>query len=148
ARAAGRSRLVTLPPVQNLGEPLRKYLPWAGVTRPELFADDETRAPLTFHDLRATGITWRAVRGDDPLKIQRAVGHRSLTTTQRYIREAEVIGQDIGIPFPTIPPAILATTLANLAALSPQSPSNQAHPAPLAKGCNTPCNPATPATPS
>jgi integrase len=148
ARAANHTHLIKLPPVQNLGVPLRKYLPWAGVTRPELFADDETRAPLTFHDLRATGITWRAVRGDDPLKIQRAVGHRSLTTTQRYIREAEVIGRDIGEPFPPIPAALLATGLANLAAPSPRSPSNQADPADPATGCNTPCNGATPATPT
>ena len=61
---------------------------------------------ITFHDLRATGITWRAVRGDDVLKIQRAVGHRSLMTTQRYIREAEVIGRDIGEPFPALPKGI------------------------------------------
>lgn len=107
ARTAGRTRLVTMPPMEDLSERLRQYLPWAGVTRPELYADDETRARLTFHDLRATGITWRAVRGDDALKIQRAVGHRSLATTQRYIREAEVIGRQIGEPFPALPSAVL-----------------------------------------
>jgi integrase len=102
ARAEGRTRLVQMPPAGDLSEHLRRYLRWADVTRAELFADDETRAPLTFHDLRATGITWRAVRGDDVLKVQRAVGHRSLATTQRYIREAEVIGRDIGKPFPSL----------------------------------------------
>lgn len=102
ARAEGRARLVRMPPVRELSDQLRRYLGWAGVTRAELFADDETRAPLTFHDLRATGITWRAVRGDDALKIQRAVGHTSLATTQRYIREAEVIGREIGVTFPPL----------------------------------------------
>jgi integrase len=114
ARAEGRKRLVNMPPMCDLPDQLRRYLPWAGVTRAELFADDETRAPLTFHDLRATGLTWRAVRGDDALKIQRAVGHKSLATTQRYIREAEVIGRDIGEPFPALPLGLLATSLTSL----------------------------------
>lgn len=114
ARAEGRARLVVMPPACDLPDQLRAYLPWAGVTRPELTADDETRAPLTFHDLRATGITWRALRGDDVLKIQRAVGHKSLATTQGYIRAAEVIGCDVGAPFPPLPAEILATHLASL----------------------------------
>ncbi|MEZ4301534.1 MAG: site-specific integrase [Polyangiaceae bacterium] len=124
ARAEGRTQLVKMPPMGDLPDQLRKYLPWAGVTRPELFADDETRAPITFHDLRATGLTWRAVRGDDPLKIQRAVGHLSLATTQRYIREAEVIGRDIGEPFPPLPAEVLATGLASLETEEGAPPSN------------------------
>lgn len=44
---------------------------------------------ITFHDLRATGITWMAVRGDDPLKIKQRAGHASLSTTEGYIRLAE-----------------------------------------------------------
>lgn len=106
ARTEERTRLVRMPPMRELSDQLRRYLGWAGVDRAELFADDETRAPLTFHDLRATGITWRAIRGDDALKIQRAVGHTSLATTQRYIREAEVIGRDIGKPFPYLAAAL------------------------------------------
>ena len=47
---------------------LRAALGKAGVDRPDLFASDQTRKPLTFHDPRATGLTWMAVRGDDPLK--------------------------------------------------------------------------------
>ena len=86
---------------------LRRHLRLAGVTRAELFTDDETRIPLTFHDLRATGITWRAVRGDDPLKIQRDAGHRDLATTQRYIREASVYGDGFGAVFPELPASLL-----------------------------------------
>lgn len=107
AEAEERTRLVVMPPARDLADQLRTSLACAGVTRPELFADDETRAPLTFHDLRATGITWRALRGDDVLKIQRAVGHKSVATTQGYIRAAEVIGRDIGKPFPPLPDVIL-----------------------------------------
>jgi integrase len=123
ARAEGRTRLVKMPAYCDLPDDLRKHLPRAGITRAELFVRDETRAPLTFHDLRATGITWRAVRGDDVLKIQRAVGHLSLATTQRYIREAEVIGRDIGEPFPPLPAAILATDLTTLETPDSGSPS-------------------------
>lgn len=92
-----------VPPAEDLAAYLRKCLVFAGVTRRELFADDATRAPLTFHDLRATGITWMAVRGDEPLKIQRRAGHTTLSTTQRYIREAESLGCEPGEVFPPLP---------------------------------------------
>jgi integrase len=129
ARAEGRARLLKMPPMCDLPDDLRRYLPWAGVTRAELFADDETRAPLTFHDLRATGLTWRGIRGDDALKIQRAVGHLSLATTERYIREAEVIGRDIGEPFPPLPATLLATGLASLETLERAEPTEKGEPA-------------------
>lgn len=41
-------------------------------------ADDQTRRPIVWHGLRHSGITWRAVRGDEHLKIQRAAGHTDL----------------------------------------------------------------------
>ncbi len=42
-----------------------------------------------FYDLRATGITWCAVRGDDPLKIkQRVVSAQLLEVTAKPIVEA------------------------------------------------------------
>ncbi|MFO0589900.1 MAG: site-specific integrase [Polyangiaceae bacterium] len=103
ATAEGRHQLIRMPPLQDLSNQLRRYLGWAGVNRAALFAKDATRAPITFHGLRATGLTWRAIRGDDALKIQRAAGHTSLDTTQRYIREAEVVGREIGVPFPDLP---------------------------------------------
>jgi integrase len=68
---------------------LRRWLWKAGVRRPELHQGSPTRKPLTWHDLRATGATWMAVRGDDPLKIKQRCGHASFTTTEIYIREAE-----------------------------------------------------------
>ncbi len=72
-----------------------------------LYARDHARCPAAFKDFRATGITWRAMRGDDPLKIQRAAGHKSLTTTQVYIRIAEDIGRGGGTPFPPLPNDLL-----------------------------------------
>jgi hypothetical protein len=87
---------------------------------------------FTFHDLRHTGITWRAVRGDEPLKIQRAAGHDDLATTQRYINEAETFeGVRFGEPFPPVALSalvgfglsfgFLATAMANGAGFSHES---------------------------
>jgi integrase len=76
------------------------------VKRPEIYANDEQRKNLTFHDLRATGITWSAVRGDDPLRIKQRAGHTGFATTEGYIREAENLGRDFGDPFPPLPPGL------------------------------------------
>jgi hypothetical protein len=86
---------------------LRKYLGWAGIKRSELTEETATRKQLTFYDLRATGITWRAVRGDDPLKIMSGAGHKDFKTTQGYIREAEVLRDGFGSVFPPLPGRVL-----------------------------------------
>lgn len=62
---------------------------------------------LRFHDLRGTGLTWMAIRGDDPLKIQQRAGHTSFEMTQKYIRTAEAVGEAIGGVFPPLPTALL-----------------------------------------
>jgi integrase len=46
-------------------------------------------------DLRATGITWMAARGDDPLRIMQRAGHEDFDTTQSYQREAENLSQGV-----------------------------------------------------
>ncbi len=102
AETTGR-RLVDMPPACDLSPRLRQYLEWAGVTRAELFAGDKTRKAITFHDLRATGITWMAIRGDEPLKIMQRAGHTEFKTTQGYIRAAEELGHAIG-PADVFPP--------------------------------------------
>jgi len=114
--ANGEGRVVTsMPPAEEMARRLRRYVEWACADakielRAELLADDETRRPLVWHDLRHSGITWRAVRGDDPLKIQRAAGHTDLRTTQRYINEAQTFEDPstFGMPFPPLPLALLS----------------------------------------
>lgn len=103
--SGGRGRVS---PVQGtdrkLSRQLQRCLRLAGVTRAELFADDASRKPITFHDLRATGITWAAFRGDDPLRIKQRAGHRTFSTTEGYIREAENLREtNFGEPFPPLP---------------------------------------------
>jgi integrase len=100
-------------PVSKRADSLREHLELAGVRRAELFAPPKdgsvaaTWAPLTFHDLRGTGVTWMALRGDEPLVIQQRAGHANFATTQRYLREAETLGRDGGVPFPPLPADLL-----------------------------------------
>lgn len=108
-KQAGRPRtgrvLRDMPPWYDLAKGLRSYVALAGLSRVELLARGPTRRWLTFHDLRATGITWMAVRGDDPLRIRQRAGHQHMVTTERYIRLAEAVrvGAGFGTPFPKLP---------------------------------------------
>jgi hypothetical protein len=91
---------------RDLAEGLRTYLEVAGVKRPEFFTTDTTRKAITFHDLRATGLTWMAIRGDQPLRIMQRAGHESFATTQLYVREAEAIRDGFGEVFPPLTPLL------------------------------------------
>lgn len=106
-----------------MADRLRKYVRWGLEDaklpiREDLFADDQSRRPLSWHDLRHTGIPWRAVRGDDPIKIQRAAGHSDFAMTSIYIKEAQTFedAQSFGEPFPAIDVAAL-TSSANWAGI-------------------------------
>ena len=105
-RAAGT---VVRLPGDGASAKLRMYLRRAGVTRADLFASDATRKAITFHDLRATGITWCAVRGDDPLKIMQRAGHTDFETTKIYLREAENLSAGFGTVFPELPAELLGS---------------------------------------
>ena len=61
----------------------------------------------TSRDLRATGITWCAVRGDEPLKIMQRAGHSDFETTKIYLREAENLSRGFGVPFPVLPASLI-----------------------------------------
>ncbi len=106
----GRGRVLGPLDRYGLARCLRAALRTAGVGRRELFANDRTRKWITFHDLRATGITWMAIRGDDPLKIRQRAGHRHLSTTERYIRVAEELRPGFGTVFPELPASLLGLT--------------------------------------
>jgi hypothetical protein len=99
---------------RKLSRQVRRCLKLAGVTRADLFAmRDPTRKAMTFHDLRATGVTWCAVRGDDPLKIKQRAGHASFSTTEGYIREAENLREGFGEVFPPLPLSLVSSTKPN-----------------------------------
>ncbi len=101
--------LVELPSDTALADVLRAALRTAGVTRPELFTSTRTRKQITWYDLRATGITWRAIRGDNPMAIMEQAGHEDFkTTTQNYIRTASALGAKLEV-FPPLPPELYET---------------------------------------
>lgn len=104
--ANGRGTVIDLPSDTTLADVLRAALHRAGVARPDLFATTRTRKQVTWYDLRATGITWRAIRGDNPIAIMQHAGHEDFKTTQRYIREAEAMGANFGDVFPPLPPEL------------------------------------------
>jgi hypothetical protein len=126
------SRVLRAELPKGTAEMLREHLKLAGVTRRDLFTSDATRKPMTFYDLRATGITWRAIRGDEPLRIQRAAGHTGFDTTQGYIREAESVrGEGFGVVFPPLPLALSA---------APRSVATPAAVPPASAFCSGPCS--------
>jgi integrase len=91
----------------NASVRLRAHLRWAGCRRADLHADDERRRPLTFHDLRATGVTWQAMRGDPATAIVERVGHANLATTERYMRRGRLMAIASGERvFPALPRAL------------------------------------------
>jgi integrase len=103
---ASKRGLVVSLPGEHLSRALRVYLRRAGIDRSDLLTSDATRKAITFHDLRATGVTWCAVRGDDPLKIMQRAGHADFETTKVYLREAENLAYGFGTPFPMLPEAL------------------------------------------
>jgi integrase len=110
--AAMRSRkgdqlVIRLPSERAMARNLRRWLWKANVRRPALHVSTATSQRLTWHDLRATGATWMAVRGDDAHKIMQRCGHRSFSTTMLYVREGEAIREGFGQPFPPLPKCLL-----------------------------------------
>jgi len=54
---------------RDLARGFRAWLPRADLRRLELHRSAPTRKAITVYDLSATGITWLAIRGDEPLRI-------------------------------------------------------------------------------
>lgn len=109
--------LCELPPEHNISRGLKLWLRKAGVRRKELHETTRTSKGITWHDLRATGITWMAIRGDEPLRIMSCAGHENFATTQTYIRAAEAIRDGFGDVFPPLPKSLLGRSA--LAAVTP-----------------------------
>jgi integrase len=106
ARAEDRDRLVKMPALCDLSVRLRQYLRWAGVARSELYKTTPTSKQVTWHDLRATGATWMAIRGDEPQRIMARCGHENMATTMGYVREAESLNVPRHSVFPDLPAAL------------------------------------------
>lgn len=102
-------RLLHMPPPEDRAELLREDLGKVGITRAALFIQhDPLQRAIVFHDLRDTGLTHMAVRGDNALSIMWAAGHTDFDTTQGYISRGQVWARRIGAPLPPLPPEVLA----------------------------------------
>ena len=102
-------RLLDVHATHSGAEELRKHAARAGLTRDDVFANDDQRRPLDFHDLRHTYATWLALAGVDVMVIKQRGGWKDLDTVQRYVEEAEAVGRgNIGTPFPALPASLLA----------------------------------------
>jgi integrase len=109
-----------MPDDETRAAQLRADLRSAGVIRRELHEHTAQHLPLWFHHLRDTGLTWMAVRGGDPLRIQWRGGHTDFKTTQRYIAQGRMLAAGAAFrsvpPFPALPVSIIpARFLAHLA---------------------------------
>jgi integrase len=86
---------------------LRELLQRAGVTRADLFAEDDPHVePLRFHDLRGSFVTWsrRGNLGDDFITAR--TGHLTEAMVRRYTRAATSVDAARFIPFPDVSNAI------------------------------------------
>ncbi len=111
--ARARTRVVPITQKNFSAANLRHYMERAIVgaklhRRDELFDVAETSKLLGFHDLRATGITWRAVRGDAMQAIKEHAGHEDVSTTDGYVRVGSAMREEgFGDVFPPLPASIL-----------------------------------------
>lgn len=104
--AGGIGNVVRFSDDRHLARSLRTILEAVGAGGAEL-QRSATRAPLTWHDLRGTWCTWRAIRGDEPMRILAEAGHEDMATTLKYIRLGDVLRPGYGAVFPAIPEALL-----------------------------------------
>jgi len=103
--------VIEIPDDRHLARALRTWLRYAGLDGPEL-QRSATQAALTYHDAgRATGITWRAIRRDDHLRIMVDAGHADFETTLKYVRTADMLRAGYGDVFPELPDALLSEPL-------------------------------------
>jgi integrase len=100
--ADGQGLVAGLSSERAMARNLRRWLVKAGVNRTALHERTATSQNLTWHDLRTTGATWMAVRGDDAHKTMQRCGHKSFSTTMLYVREGEAIREGFGDPFPPL----------------------------------------------
>jgi integrase len=105
--SGGEGLVVDLPSERALARGLRRWLWNANVRRTELHTSTRSSRKVVFHDLRATGATWMAIRGDEPMKVMQRCGHENIDTTMGYVRTAEALRVGFGEPFPPLPVALL-----------------------------------------
>lgn len=105
----------------------KKDLERAGLTRAELWLDDDAHMPFTFHGLRHTALTHWAVAGKDVRFLLTAGGHTDVTMTNRYVAQAATASALFGTPHPPLPACLLGASDGS-AQESPKRPENDPEP--------------------
>ena len=96
------------PRFTHLAEVLREDLMTAQVTRAALHVQRAGAQRIRFHDLRATGITYMAIRGDSDQDVRERAGHADFETTLLYIRRGHLaLAAAIGQPYAPLPECLL-----------------------------------------
>lgn len=108
-REAGKRKgKLVFPTIGHLSETLRADLMIARVERAALHVQKPGARIIRFHDLRATGITYMAMRGDSDNDIRERAGHSDFKTTLKYIRRGHLAARDVmGDPFAPLPAGLL-----------------------------------------
>lgn len=115
-RAGGKGLVVPLLAQTNpdqLAIITREHFERAGCKRARLTRNTKSERHVVFRSWRDAGCTWSIVRGDDVVRVQRRAGHRIISTTMRYVVEAENRGASFGSPFPVLPACLLESKSAS-----------------------------------
>lgn len=102
--------------LKKLAEVLRDDLMTAGVTRAALHVKRPGALRIRFHDLRATGITFMAIRGDSDHDVRERAGHSDFETTLLYIRRGHLASKTIGEPYAPLPAELIGDNESSLSA--------------------------------
>lgn len=106
--SGGTGRVCPLPDERHLSRWLHVAMQRAGVARAALLESSSTRRRARFYDCRATGISWRLARGDNPIEVKVEAGHDTFATTEKYLRGAMLMRGKIGPVFGPLPAAIVS----------------------------------------
>ena len=90
----------------HLAELWRAHLMLAGIKRPALHTTTLTHVQSNFRTCRDSGITWLAISGLDSAKIMLRAGHDLMQTTMGYVKQAEDLTGDLGVPFGPLPASL------------------------------------------
>ena len=123
----------------HLAQLFRKHLVTAGVKRPELHASTRTHVQSNFRSCRDSGLTWLAMASVDVTKIMRRAGHDMVQTTMGYVKLAEDITGDLGVPFAPLPSDLVGSEpcdphVTRDPARSPSGEDDSANPDPESAG--------------
>ena len=90
----------------HLAEQWPKHCKLAGLKRDALHETTLTHVKSNFRSCRDSGITWLAMSGLGVDKVMRRAGHDTYDTTMGYVKLAEDISGNLGVPLGTLPPSL------------------------------------------